>query len=281
MTSEDQAIPVTVMIFTLNEEIHLPRCLESVRWCDDVIVVDSFSGDRTKEICEAQGIGLHEHAFEGFGPQRNWALDTIKTKHSWILILDADEWVPETLVRELERIARRDPGEFGAYRIRRRFHMWGRWLKRSALYPTWVVRFVRKGRVRYADRGHAETQTVDGKVGSLQSDLMDENLKGIDEWFERQGRYARKEAERELKEEQSAEPILSGIISSDPLRRRAGLKRLGNKLPCRGLFYFVYAYVLRGGFLEGRDGFTFCVMKAMYQQMIAVKKYDLRRRSVT
>ncbi len=76
--------------------------------------------------------------------------------------------------------------------------MWGRWLRYSSLYPTWVVRFVRKDRVRYVDRGHAETQEVDGEMLDLENDLIDENLKGIDEWFERQNRYSTKDAEYEL-----------------------------------------------------------------------------------
>lgn len=279
MTVGNQPLPVTVMIFTLDEEIHLPRCLASLQWCDDIIVVDSYSTDRTEEISAAHGVGFHQHAFEGFGSQRNWALETIETKHPWILMLDADEWVPEALAQELGEVARRDSGEYGAYRVRRRFHMWGRWLKYSNLYPTWVVRFVRKDRVRYIDRGHAETQSVQGAIGELDNDLMDENLKGVDEWFERQGRYARKEAERELDEERSAGPPLAGLVSHDPLKRRASLRRLACRVPCRALVYFLYVYVTRGGFLEGRDGFAFCVMKAMYQQMIVVKKFDLRRRT--
>ena len=75
----------------------------------------------------------------------------------------------------------------GAYRVKRRFHMWGRWLRYSSLYPTWVVRLVHKDRVRYINRGHAETQTINGEIGELQNDLIDENLKGVDEWFARQG----------------------------------------------------------------------------------------------
>src|SRR5262252_6699414 len=83
--------PVTAMVFTLNEEQNLPRCLESLRWCDDVIVIDSFSKDRTEEICRAAGVRFYQHAFEGFGSQRNWAIDHTAPKYDWILILDADE----------------------------------------------------------------------------------------------------------------------------------------------------------------------------------------------
>lgn len=266
------------MIFTLNEEVNLPSCLDSLAWCDDVIVVDSFSTDRTEAVCRERGVTFHRHAFEGFGSQRNWALDQCETKHLWVLILDADEKVPVELADELREVLRDVPDTVGAYRLKRRFYMWGRWLKYSSLYPSWVVRLVRKGKVRYANRGHAETQEVDGDVRDLKCDLIDENLKGIEEWFERQNRYSSREAEYELNEGQGG-LRLAECASSDPLTRRAALKRLAAALPARGLLYFLYGYVLRLGFLDGRDGFVFCRMRAMYQSEIAAKKYDLRRRA--
>ena len=267
---------VSVMIFTLNEEVHLPACLATLDWCDDVIVVDSFSTDRSAEICQSHGVRFYQHAFEGFGSQRNWALEHTEPKHAWIFILDADERVPPALARELAGIARSDPPGVGAYRVRRRFHMWGRWLRHSSLYPTWVVRFVRKDRVRYLNRGHAETQEVVGDLKDLHNDLIDENRKGIDEWFERQNRYSRKDAEYEL--EQSAGPLQPReLFAGDPLVRRAALKRIAWRMPGRPLLFFLYSYLWRGGFLDGREGFMFCYMKALYYSMVQIKKFDARR----
>ena len=139
--------------------------------------------------------------------------------------------------------------------------MWGRWLKHSSLYPTWLVRLVRKDKVRFFAEGHGEGQTVDGEIGDLSYDLIDENLRGIEDWFARQNRYSTREALYEL----------SG-------KRHRGLPRsLAGQIPFRGLVYFVYAYVFRLGFLDGRDGFTFCLMKAIYQETISIKKYDRHR----
>jgi hypothetical protein len=180
------------------------------------------------------------------------------------------------MVDELRTLIPLSPDDVAAYRMRRRFHMWDRWLKHSSLYPTWVVRLVRKGRVEFVDRGHAETQHVAGRTAKLESDLIDHNLKGIDEWFERQNRYSRAEAELEHMGESSSTRRHS-LFASDPLKRRAALKYLATRLPGRGLLYFLYSYVLRLGFLDGRDGFTFCLMGAIYQSMIAIKKYDIRR----
>ncbi|MBC7602807.1 MAG: glycosyltransferase family 2 protein [Ramlibacter sp.] len=272
--------PVSVMIFTLDEAIHLPTCLAALAWCDDIIVVDSFSSDSTAEICRAHGVRFLQNKFEGFGTQRNWALDHAAAAHPWILILDADERVSPELADELKQIAIADPTGVGAYRVRRRFHLWGRWLKHSSLYPTWVVRFIRAGRVRYENRGHAETQHVTGSIGDLQHDLIDENLKGIDEWFERQNRYSSRDARFEF-DSGGAATSPGSLFSGDALVRRAALKRLASRMPARGLVYFLYSYVLRGGFLDGREGLEFCRMRAMYQSQVAIKVYDMERRKAT
>lgn len=264
------------MIFTLNEEIHLPSCLASLAWSDDIIVVDSFSTDRTEEICREAGARFYQHAFDGFGKQRNWALDTTEPKYDWVLILDADERVTPELIREMTDVLATAPPAVGAYRIKRRFHLWGNWLRHSSLYPTWVVRLVHKERIRYINRGHAETQEVQGEIRELTGDLIDENLKGIDEWFERQNRYSSRDAVYERDQERISAP-LAQLMSRDPLLRRAALKRLAMRLPARPLWYFLYSYLLRGGFRDGRAGLIFCFMKAMYQGMVLVKKYDLER----
>lgn len=269
-------VPVSVMIFTLDEEINLPFCLDALRWCDDVIVVDSYSSDATATICRERGVRFHQHVFTGFGDQRNWALDHTAPKYAWVLILDADERVPAELAAELGETAQRAPAAVAAYRVRRRFHLWGKWLRYSSLYPSWVVRFIRAGRVRYANRGHAETQAVDGIVADLANDLIDENRKGAEAWFERQNRYSSREAQFEFEEEKNG-LALHQVIAADPMLRRAAIKRLAARMPARGLWYFLYGYFLRLGFLDGRRGFRFCVMRAMYQTQIAIKKYELRR----
>jgi glycosyltransferase involved in cell wall biosynthesis len=266
------------VIFTLNEEVNLPHCLASLAWCDDVVVVDSFSSDRTESIAREAGVRFVQHAFTGFGDQRNWVFDAVPLKHAWALVLDADERVPPELAAELGGRLRDVSPEVAAFRVRRRFHLWGRWLRWSSLYPTWVVRLVRVGRVRYISRGHAETQRVDGRVDALAHDLVDENHKGLDEWWARQARYAAQEAEHEL-----SQPAVSpwALLSRNPLRRRSALKSLAGALPGRHRWYFLYAYFLRLGFLDGRDGFRFCRMKAAYQKLIARNRLGLRRQSLT
>ena len=264
------------MIFTLDEEIHLPSCIESLRWTDDIIVVDSFSKDATEAISRSAGARFFQHSFQGFGSQRMWALANTQPKYEWVLILDADERVMPELAEELARVVPNAPQSVAAYRLKRRFHMWGRWLRHSSLYPSWVVRLVRRDRVRYIDRGHAETQVVDGETRDLEHDLLDENLKGMDEWHARQARYADKDARFEL-EEQNRPVGWSSILSRDPLERRASLKRLSMRAPMRPFLYFMYSFFVRGGFLDGSAGLRFCLLKSRYQGMVGERKRALQR----
>lgn len=278
MTAEPEQLTcsVSTLIFTLNEERNLPSCLDSLEWCDDKFVVDSYSTDATQKICEARNVPFIQHAFEGFGSQRNWALKKLTLKNEWILILDADERVPPELALELNRIAKTASSRVGAYRIRRRFYLWGEWLRYSSLYPNWVVRFIRRDKVNYIDRGHGETQTVNGELGELGAFLIDENVKDLHAWFERQIRYARKDAEYELHFD-GTPLVTTKLFSGDPLLRRAAIKRLAAMLPFRSLIYFIYSYVIRLGFLDGKNGFIFCRMKSMYQDMVEVNKHDLQK----
>lgn len=268
---------VSVMIFTLNEAIHLPSCLASLSWCDDIIVVDSFSTDATEAMSRAAGARFYQRKFDGFGSQRNWALEATAPKHEWILILDADERVTPELALELQRITGGTPQDIGGYRVRRRFHMWGRWLQHSSLYPTWVLRLLRRGRVQYFNRGHAETQHVDGNIGELEHDLIDENLKGFEAWLQRQVKYAVQDARYELEIEAAEKPVAQDLLSPEPLVRRSAMKRLASKLPARGLAYFAYTYGVRGGWRDGRDGLVFCGMRGLHQQMVEFAKYDIER----
>ena len=269
---------VSVMIFTLDEEINLPHCLGSLAWCQDVIVVDSGSADRTVEIASNWGARVFSHAFEGFGKQRNWAIDHTSPRNPWVLILDADERVPVKLADELVALVNSDP-DIAAARVRRRFYMWGKWLKHSSLYPTWVVRLVHIDRVRYINRGHAETQEVEGKVVALTNDLLDENHKGLEDWYARQERYALADARYEVDHE-SGGINWKDLLSADPLVKKMAMKRLSWRMPCRGLIYFLYSYAFRGGFRDGRYGFRFCRMRAAYQSMVVQNKKKVKQNTI-
>lgn len=267
---------ISVAIFTYNEEINLPYCLESLGECDDIVVVDSFSSDRTCEIARQKTARVFQHIFTGFGDQRMWALENISFNYPWVLILDADERVTPELWQEMkERILTADE-DVGAFSLKRRFFWEGVWLQYANLYPSWIVRLVQKDKVTFFNRGHAETQKVNGKIEFLVNDLIDENYKGLNAWRERQWKYAEQEAQYEVTSINQLK--FFDLWDADPFKRRTAWKTVASKLPFRSLSYFAYSYFIRSGWKDGLIGFRFCIEKARFQQHISrlIRKINLK-----
>ena len=228
---------VSVVILTLNEEKNLPGCLESVKWSNDVIVFDSFSSDQTTQIATSYGAQVIQRAFDNYAAQRNAALDEPFYKNPWVLMLDADERVPDELATELRLVTEGTESDFTLYRIRRKDMFLGKWLRRSSGYPTWFGRLIRIGRVR-VEREINEEYHTDGKVGFLKEHLIHYPFnRGISYWFERHNRYSSMEAEVLFSETQSTRSI-KGLFSKDPALRRKALKQIAYRLPCRPILVF-------------------------------------------
>ena len=269
---------ISVLILTLNEEENLPRCLESVRWSDDVVVFDSFSTDTTCEIAAQFGARVVKRRFDNYANQRNVALNEVSYIYPWILMVDADERVSMELSEEVIGCTDAADNPISLYRMRRRDMFMGRWIKRSSGYPTWFGRLFRRGQVR-VEREVNEEYHTDGKIGYLSEHLIHEPFgKGISFWFERHNRYSSMEAARLVQDR--CRPIdWRGILSGDPAIRRKTLKQLAYRLPGRPGFVFAYLYFVRMGFLDGRAGLSFSLMRTCYEYMIDIKVKELRRRA--
>lgn len=269
---------ISVLILTLNEEVNLPGCLASCAWCDDVVVFDSMSTDRTCEIAESAGARVIRRAFDDYASQRNAALEQVQYAHPWVLMLDADERVPAELAAEMQRATDAAPPEATLFRMRRKDYFLGRWLRRSSGYPSWFGRLVRVGRVRVT-RAVNEEYLTDGRIGHLREHLVHYPLnKGMAYWIERHNRYSSMEASAKLAA--SAQPIaLADLFHPDPIERRRALKQFAYRLPLRPWAVFVYLYFVRGGFLDGYAGFNYCRMRAAYELFIDLKVLEARRRA--
>ena len=269
-------MPVSVLILTLNEEINLPGCLESVVWSDDVVVFDSFSNDRTVEIAEAAGALVVRRKFDNYAAQRNAALSEVNYKHPWVLMVDADERWGRGIAEEIDDVVNRGQDDITLYHFRRKDMFLGRWLKRSSGYPTWFGRLVRVGRVS-VERAINEEYHTDGAKGYLDSHFIHYPFnKGIAFWFDRHNRYSSMEA-ASLVREVATKMAWRGLVSSDPTLRRKVLKQFAYRLPGRPLIVFVYLYILRLGYLDGRAGLTYCTLRMIYEYMIDLKVKELRR----
>lgn len=266
---------VSVLILTLNEQENLPSCLDSVSWSDDVVVFDSYSTDRTVEIARQKGARVFQREFDDYARQRNAALNEVKYKYPWVLMVDADErWNKDIFDEIATTIANNTTASL--YHFRRRDVFMGRWLRHTG-YPTWAGRLVKVGEVTVARSINEEYHTSGGK-GYLKSHFIHHPFnKGFAHWFQRHNRYSTMEAET-LAKEASYELHPADVLALDPLRRRRCLKRLAYRLPFRPFLAFCYLYLLRRGFLDGAAGLNYCRLRAVYEYMIDLKIKELRRR---
>jgi len=261
---------ISVLVLTIDEAVNLKRCLESTPWRDDVHVLDSGSADGTVDLAKSLGAHVHYRRFTTYSEQRNAGL-ALPFKHSWLLMLDADEQVTLELAGEIEDFIETAPATYSMAIMRRKDMFLDRWLRRSSGYPSWFPRLFRVGSVR-VERAINEEYVADGERHKLRGHLVHYPMaKGLDYWFERHNRYSRMEAEV-LAKERLGRPIrFSHLYDSDPLLRRAATKRIAYSLPARPFLMFLYLYILRGGFLDGRPGYIFATMRLAYELMIDAK----------
>lgn len=278
-TSSVPPIPVSVLVLTLNEEQNIAACLDALQGFDDVVVLDSFSKDRTVELAESMGARTVQRAFDNFAGQRNFALDQIGFKHEWVLHLDADEVLTPELRDEIRHAIAN--AAYDAYRIPSRLMFLGQWLRHSGMYPTYQVRLGRAAKLRFAQVGHGQRETLDAaRIGTLQNAYLHYSFsKGLSDWFERHNRYSTDEAKATVARLQPGARIdWAGLVSLESTRRRRALKDLSVHLPIRPLARFLYMYVLRLGFLDGRAGWIYCRLIAIYEFMIVAKAREMSGR---
>lgn len=268
---------ISVLIMTFNEEVNLPACLESLKWSDDIVVLDSFSTDRTVEIARAAGARVVEHPYATEDQQRMFGLSKIKFKHCWVYTPDADEVTPDDLRDEMLAIAACDSRPEAMFKARYKNMFLGRWIRHSSLYPTWITRLVRPDRVRFERQVHSVCVS-DGPTGMLENHFIHYSFnKGISAWYDKHNRYSSVEAA--LASSRAGEKLDWADLFSDRADvRRRGMKRLSYRLPFRPTLRFLYMYVLRGGWLDGWPGYVYCRLISGYEFMILLKTAELRRR---
>jgi glycosyltransferase involved in cell wall biosynthesis len=267
---------VSILILTLNEEANLAECIDSCGWSDDIVVYDSMSDDRTLEIANAKGARVFQRLFDNYAAQRNAALTAVQYKNPWVLMVDADERVPPELAREIEMAVDRAGADVALFRMRRKDFFLGKWLRRSSGYPSWFGRLARLGRVR-VEREVNEEYIADGRVGHLEAHLHHYPFnKGIAYWFERHNRYSTMEAITKMSIHKHR-IVVRELFARDPINRRRMLKQFLYRVPLRPLVVFLYLYFVRLGFLDGRAGFYFSRMRAVYEMLIDIKVIEARR----
>jgi glycosyltransferase involved in cell wall biosynthesis len=270
---------IAAVIIARNEAANIERCVRSVLWCDEVVVVDDRSTDGTPELAAACGARVVTHPFESFATQRNWALTEAGLQSTWVLMLDADEVSTEKfqdVVRsQVERAAESAVG----FQLCRKTMFFDHWLRHADGFPVWIMRIVRRSRAHFVDSGHGEVPVpqVEGVLPRIAEPFLHYPFsKGLHDWWQRHNTYSSREAEREW--QATADLNWSDVFSGDSARRRRGARELARRLPCRPWLRFLYHYVWCCGFLDGRPGWEFSRMMATYEGLIVLKKWELAMR---
>jgi glycosyltransferase involved in cell wall biosynthesis len=268
---------VSVLILTLNEEQDLPGCLDSVAWSDDIHVFDSHSKDRTVEIARERGATITTRTFDTYARQRNAAMQ-LSFRHSWVLVLDADERATPQLSLEVREAAAGAAGNVSAFRIRRRDFLWGTWLRHAQLTP-YYVRLLRVGKASYT-RDINEFVEVDGETGQLTSPLDHMAFsKGLTHWVAKHNQYSTSEAELLASGDAVRNASLKdALFARDFHDRRAAQKAVFYRMPGRPLLKWIYMMFVRGAVLDGAAGVMYATLQSFYEYLIEVKCREILRR---
>ncbi len=277
---------IEVVIPTFNEAINLPHALASVaEWADAVHVVDSESTDATRAIAGSYGANTVIRPWLGYARQKNWALDHLDLKADWIFILDADEAILPPLRDEILAIATRplDQTREAGFHVNRYFIFLGRRIRHCGYYPSWNLRFFKRGRARYEEREVHEHMIVDGPTGYLRGHMEHYDRRGIHEYMAKHNTYSTLEAKEIVRGMRDGHRgTLDAKLFGDPLQRRRWIKHyVYPRLPMKWLFRFLFMYVLRLGFLDGVTGFRFCLFLSAYELLISLKIIELRQADAT
>lgn len=267
--------PLTVVILTFNESVNIRQAIDNtISWAKAVFVLDSGSQDDTVEIAKAMGAQVFHRVFDNYAAQRNYAIKELPISTEWMLFLDADEYLTEALKTEISDLLTGTPAHQGYY-LKRRFYFMGKWIRFGGYYPTWLLRLFRKD-AAYCEREINEHIRVKGTTGKLLNDFADNNHKDFTDWLSKHNKYATFEAEQLALPSQN----LGRLTGSQAERKQWIRERIWSTLLpplIRPFFYFIYRYLIRLGFLDGKIGFIFHFMHALaYQFIIDIKYLEIK-----
>lgn len=276
MTTSPRA-PVSVVVLTFNEARNLDACLSSVAdWAADVFVVDSGSTDATLAIAAAHGARVVAHAFETHARQWQWALESLPLQTAWVLALDADQRVTPELRISIEAALGTNVDAVPAidgYFLNRRQIFRGRWIRHGGYYPKYLLKLFRRSAVTIDDADLVDHHfVVAGRTAKLQGDLIEDNQNeaAIAAWTAKHNRYAVLQARQEARAVDAAGRVGPSALWGSPDQRTRWLKQQWARLPLfvRPCLYVFYRYVIRLGFLDGREGFIFHVLQGFWYRLL-------------
>ena len=287
--SLNRPLPVSVVIPALNEEKNIQACIESVRWAQEIFVVDSGSKDNTCEIAEELGACVVQFQYRPGGPRKkNWSLDHLPFENDWVLLLDADERITPELEEEIRSLFTNGHPPRNGYYLNRMHLFLGTFLKHGGNYPSWNLRLLERDSGRYESLGTEELQSagdvevhehilLNGEAGYLQAPMLHEDFKSLHEFIDRHNRYSTWDAGmREVMLANGQVDSIKPRFFGTPVERKRFLRRIWLRLPGKPLLRFIYMYILQLGFLDGRAGLIYSLYKMVQEFHISTKMYENR-----
>lgn len=277
-------LDITVVILTKDEKLHIRRCIDNVRpIASEIFVVDSHSTDGTQQIAREAGATVIEHDWPGNqAAQFNWALDNLDIRTEWILRLDADEYLMPELIEELKTTLPSIPADVCGVVFKRRHIFLDKWMK-GGIYPVKIMRMFRKGCAVYEQRLMDEhLRLLRGQTHECENDFCDHNLNNLSWFCKKHIDYSVREAAELLDIELGISGRSSeGELDSQALDKRRRKESYARKpLFWRSFAYFIYRYLLKGGWRDGKEGFLFAFLQGWwYRTMADAKVLEIKRKS--
>jgi glycosyltransferase involved in cell wall biosynthesis len=266
-----RSVPLSVVVLTRDEEVNIARCLASLAWADQAVVLDSGSTDDTVPIAHSLGADVIEQPWLGFSGQREFALRLPELRHDWVYFVDADEWVCPQLAAEIA--VKLDAPAATAFAQRFRLVFQGTWIRHCGWYRgSWIVRLVDRRYAKFDGSLVGERASVDGPVSRLANDIVDEDRKGLAAWLHKHVRYAELEARNRGRPTQLTYRLRRVWSHDDgdsrPLTRAILKDIIFPSVPAKPAALFVYMYLVRMGLLDGYAGLRFCFFHAWYEATV-------------
>lgn len=259
---------ISIVILTFNSRDTIRQTLtHSAELSDDIHIVDSHSSDETLEIAAEFGVSVSQRAFKNYSDQRNWAIDNLPLKHGWQLHLDADEYPSADLKAAIRALPEEDADGPDGYFIPRLVHFMERPIRHGGMFPIWHMRLFKTGSGRCEDRAYDQHFVLSGKGASLKQHFVDDIRMPLRVWSERHVNWAVQEAREVMRRDDGD---IAGKVAADiggnPLERKRYFKSGYYRLPLfiRPILLFLYRYIIRLGFLDGRAGMVFFILQTFW-----------------
>lgn len=272
---------LTALVLTYNEEMHLKRCLESLKdVCDEIVIIDSFSKDATEKIAKEYGARFYQNPFVNHAVQLNWGIENGEIATDWVIRVDADEYLSDELANSIMNDLPSLGETITGVRVKRLMYFFNKPLKKAGMYPIWHLKLWRTGKAMCEQRWMDERMKLsNGETATLEGDLIDNNLNNLTWWTDKHNKYATREAIDILDKiyNFTNTDVVNAKLFGTAEERRRWFKKKYLNLPLfiRPIIFWFIRYILQGGFLEGKRGFIWNALQCgWYRFLVDAKIFE-------